>query len=101
MGAHNGTTHFLYKSFRSQARINEFQEMRSQKTVLVTTHDIEEADTISDRIAVIHEGRIKAFGTPMYLKNQQGFKSRVNCEKYCPTRHYDYRARFHGSHFID
>ena len=34
------------------------------KTVLLTTHYLEEADALADRIAVIHQGKIIAEGTP-------------------------------------
>jgi len=37
-------------------------------TVLLTTHDMEEADRLCDRIAIIDEGRIVALDTPEGLK---------------------------------
>jgi ABC-2 type transport system ATP-binding protein len=40
------------------------------KTVLLTTHYMFEADELSDRIAVIRDGRIVAEGTPTELKSQ-------------------------------
>jgi len=36
--------------------------------VLVTTHYMEEAETLCDRLAVMHAGRIEAAGTPAELK---------------------------------
>jgi len=39
-------------------------------TVLLTTHYIEEADALCDRIAIIDEGRIIAEGTPSELKSR-------------------------------
>ncbi|MFI9823371.1 ABC transporter ATP-binding protein [Streptomyces sp. NPDC052013] len=33
-------------------------------TVLLTTHYLEEAETLADRLAILHEGRIAATGTP-------------------------------------
>jgi ABC-2 type transport system ATP-binding protein len=43
----------------------EIGRMREDgRSVLVTTHDIEEADTLCDRIAIIDRGRIVAAGTP-------------------------------------
>ncbi|HET6158456.1 MAG TPA: ATP-binding cassette domain-containing protein [Dongiaceae bacterium] len=41
-------------------------------TMLVTTHYMEEADDLCDRIALIHHGRISAGGTPAELKAQVG-----------------------------
>lgn len=41
-------------------------------TVFLTTQYLEEADRLADRIAVIHEGRIAALGTPAQLKARIG-----------------------------
>jgi ABC-2 type transport system ATP-binding protein len=41
---------------------------RSGKTVLLTTHNMEEADALCQRIAIIDHGRIIALGKPQELK---------------------------------
>jgi ABC-2 type transport system ATP-binding protein len=41
-------------------------------TVLMTTHHMDEADTYCDRIALMHQGRIRAEGTPAELKAALG-----------------------------
>lgn len=43
-------------------------ELKGKKTILLTTHYMEEADALSDRIAVIDEGKIVALGTSAQLK---------------------------------
>ncbi len=49
------------------------EELREQgTTVLVTTHYLEEADKLCDRIAIIDHGTIKLSGTPSKLKNKMG-----------------------------
>jgi ABC-2 type transport system ATP-binding protein len=48
------------------------------KTVLLTTHYLEEADALADRIAVINQGEIIAEGTPEEIKTQTGGK-RIRC----------------------
>jgi len=45
-------------------------EHQRGKTVLVTTHYMEEADALCDRIAIVDHGRIIAHGTPAELKAQ-------------------------------
>jgi ABC-2 type transport system ATP-binding protein len=47
-------------------------EMREQHdaTVVLTTHDMDEADRLCDRIAVINQGRMIALDTPTGLKAQ-------------------------------
>ena len=37
-------------------------------TVLLTTHYMEEADELCDRMAVMHRGALRALGTPAALK---------------------------------
>jgi ABC-2 type transport system ATP-binding protein len=39
------------------------------KTVLLTTHYMEEADQICDRLAIIHQGKVAAVGTPSEIKD--------------------------------
>ncbi|WP_099023360.1 ATP-binding cassette domain-containing protein [Mycolicibacterium palauense] len=41
-------------------------------TVLLTTHYMEEADALCDRVALMHNGRLQAVGTPTELKAQVG-----------------------------
>jgi len=44
-------------------------ELKGKKTILLTTHYLEEADALADRIAIIDEGKIVALGTPQELKD--------------------------------
>jgi ABC-2 type transport system ATP-binding protein len=41
-------------------------------TVLLTTHDMEEADVLCDSLAILHRGRIAALGSPEELKTAVG-----------------------------
>lgn len=41
-----------------------------QVTVILTTHDMEEADRLCERVAIIHQGEIIALDTPMNLKEK-------------------------------
>jgi len=40
----------------------------SDKTILLTTHYMYEADMLCDKIALLNEGAVKSFGTPQELK---------------------------------
>lgn len=42
------------------------------KTMLLTTHSMEEADTIGDRIAVLAKGRLRCCGSPLFLRTTYG-----------------------------
>lgn len=46
--------------------------MKEGKTLLLTTHFMEESDALSDRIMIISNGVIKADGTSARLKEQYG-----------------------------
>ena len=41
-------------------------------TILLTTHDMEEADELCDRLAILHQGRVGLLGTPADLKTTIG-----------------------------
>ena len=45
---------------------------REGTTILMTTHYMDEADELCDRLAVMHLGRVAALGTPAELKAQIG-----------------------------
>jgi ABC-2 type transport system ATP-binding protein len=47
---------------------------RSGRSVLLTTHYLEEADALADRIVVIDRGRVVADGTPSAIKSQSAAK---------------------------
>ena len=43
---------------------------REQRTILLTTHYIEEAEKLCDRVAIVDEGRIIAMGTPREIQER-------------------------------
>jgi ABC-2 type transport system ATP-binding protein len=48
------------------------EERKRGSTVFLTTHDMMEADKLSDRVAFMNQGRIVALDTPHNLKQQYG-----------------------------
>lgn len=50
----------------------QVQKMQGQfgMTVLLTTHYMEEADALCDRVALMHHGELRAVGTPAKLKTE-------------------------------
>jgi ABC-2 type transport system ATP-binding protein len=50
---------------------------RSKKTVLLTTHYIEEAERLCDRVAIVDQGRVIALGTPRELKHASAGTTRI------------------------
>ena len=65
-----------------EARRMVWDEIRKMiargKTVLLTTHYLQEADALADRVAVIHQGEIIAEGTPSEIKAKTAGK-RIRC----------------------
>jgi ABC-type multidrug transport system ATPase subunit len=57
---------------------NVIRKIKRSSTVILTTHSMEEADILSDKIGVIVDGQFKCFGTPLYLKNEFGEGYRIN-----------------------
>ncbi|KAI4504278.1 hypothetical protein M0802_000749 [Mischocyttarus mexicanus] len=47
-------------------------KMRGEKTIIISTHNMEEADILGDRIAIVHGGLLRSYGTSMFLKKQYG-----------------------------
>jgi len=50
---------------------------RDKKTILLTTHYIEEAERLCDRVAIIDHGNVIALGTPRELKQRSGNNTRI------------------------
>uniref|UniRef100_A0A671UI51 ATP-binding cassette, sub-family A (ABC1), member 4a n=1 Tax=Sparus aurata TaxID=8175 RepID=A0A671UI51_SPAAU len=42
---------------------------RTGRTVIMSTHHMDEADLLSDRVAIISQGRLYCCGSPIFLKN--------------------------------
>jgi ABC-2 type transport system ATP-binding protein len=60
------------------------EEMKNEnRTILMTTHYIEEAERLCDRVAIVDAGKIIAIGTPRELKERSAGKSTIEivCEQ--------------------
>ncbi|MBN1659718.1 MAG: ABC transporter ATP-binding protein [Anaerolineae bacterium] len=58
-----------------QSRVNVREYIRSLarvKTVILTTHNMDEADRVADRVAIIDQGKLLVLDTPQALKQQVG-----------------------------
>jgi len=50
---------------------------KDKKTVLITTHYIEEAERLCDRVAIVDHGKVIAMGTPRELKQRSASVTRI------------------------
>lgn len=44
----------------------------SDRTIIMSTHHLDEAEVLSDRIAFLERGGLKCCGSPLYLKDKLG-----------------------------
>ena len=51
---------------------NMILKAKQGRIILLTTHSMEEADVLSDRICIMSKGRIQALGSSLHLKQQFG-----------------------------
>ncbi|MCH7492036.1 ATP-binding cassette domain-containing protein [Patescibacteria group bacterium] len=60
------------------------------KTIIITTHYMEEAEVLCSRIAIMDHAKIIALDTPKNLMKQSGVKSTItfNVDKPCPNDHF-------------
>lgn len=57
---------------------NAINLMKKDKVVVLTTHNMEEADYLADTIMIMHSGHVRAFGDPLFLKQTYGKGYQVN-----------------------
>jgi ABC-2 type transport system ATP-binding protein len=50
---------------------------REKKTIVLTTHYIEEAEKLCDRVAIVDQGKVIAAGTPRELKTRSANTTRI------------------------
>ena len=46
------------------------ERLKVGRIIVLTTHSMEEADALSDEIAILSAGRLRAFGTSFFLKTK-------------------------------
>jgi ABC-type multidrug transport system ATPase subunit len=61
---------------------------RAGRAVVLTTHSMEEAETLCSRIAIMAHGRLCCIGSPVHLKNRHtdGYRLLVNYPEDCSAR---------------
>ena len=60
-----------------QARHNTWnllKKYRKDRTIIIITHNMDEADHLGDRVVIMVNGRMECSGSPMFLKKMYGRK---------------------------
>ncbi|CAH1395854.1 unnamed protein product [Nezara viridula] len=77
---------------------------KKNRTVILTTHYMDEADLLGDRIAIIANGRVQCCGSSVYLKNKYGSGYHLTVEilthskKLPPTTQFDQNGDITGAY---
>ncbi|XP_043921604.1 ATP-binding cassette sub-family A member 13-like [Protopterus annectens] len=71
---------------------------RAGRTIILTTHHLDEAEVLSNRIAILEQGQLKCYGSPAFLRELYGqgckltfnkkpsiWSSHSNCDSVCLT----------------
>jgi len=58
-------------------------EFRQKRSMVITTHSMEEADTLCTRIGIMTKGVLRCIGSSLHLKSKYGggYHLYVNCKK--------------------
>ncbi|XP_053326902.1 glucosylceramide transporter ABCA12 [Spea bombifrons] len=62
---------------------------KMDKTIILSTHHLDEAEVLSDRIAFLEQGGLKCCGSPMFLKDRFGSGYHLTLTKKYPTQETD------------
>ena len=69
---------------------NLIKHLRKDRAIIITTHNMEEADTLCTKIGILHFGILRAVGTLLELKNiyTQGYEIKIipNPDSICEIR---------------
>ena len=60
---------------------NLIRKMREDRTIILTTHFMDEADLLGDRIAIMSAGKLRCVGSSLFLKNTFGVGYTLTIEK--------------------
>eukprot|EP01103_Thecamoeba_quadrilineata_P015557 TRINITY_DN4957_c0_g2_i1.p1 TRINITY_DN4957_c0_g2~~TRINITY_DN4957_c0_g2_i1.p1 ORF type:complete len:1851 (-),score=296.09 TRINITY_DN4957_c0_g2_i1:13-5565(-) len=61
------------------------QDLKRDRVILLTTHSMEEADVLGDRIGIMAYGKLRCLGNSLHLKNKYGAGYRIDLVSPNPT----------------
>ncbi|KAN0026827.1 hypothetical protein ACTFIV_007818 [Dictyostelium citrinum] len=58
-------------------------ELKKNRSIILTTHSMQEADILSDRIAIVSQGKLQCIGTQSHLKQKfgDGYSVRIDIQE--------------------
>ncbi len=58
------------------------QNAREGRIIILTTHFMDEADLLGDRIVIMSEGKVECAGSSLFLKSRYGVGYQLTMEKH-------------------
>lgn len=72
---------------------NVIRRYRKNRTIILTTHHMDEADVLGDTIAIMAQGRLRCCGSSLFLKKKFGVGYQLSIEKKVGFHHPNNRGR--------
>jgi len=79
---------------------NFILSLKHERLILLTTHSMEEADALGEKIAIMRNGSLRCVGTPQHLKARfgNGYQLTVHAQEYAaPTVIYQVQQHVPGA----
>ena len=77
------TSWFIH--FLDVVKMHKILSFQIFRTILLTTHFMEEADVLGDRVAIMAAGKVQCYGSPLYLKKKFGQLCLNKFDDSCPS----------------
>lgn len=68
------------------------EEYKKGRIILLTTHYMDEADILGDRIGIMSKGKLNSLGSSLFLKNRFGVGYHLNLIKKNNTKNQVFNA---------
>jgi ATP-binding cassette subfamily A (ABC1) protein 3 len=72
---------FSQDPFSRRFTWNVIRQYRQNRCIILTTHFMDEADILGDRIAIMAEGQLRCVGSALFLKKKYGVGYQLTIEK--------------------
>jgi ATP-binding cassette, subfamily A (ABC1), member 3 len=67
---------------------NVIRKYRRERVIVLTTHNMDEAEVLGDRIAIMGEGRLRCVGSSLFLKKNFGVGYQLTIDRGQPRTHH-------------
>jgi len=63
---------------------NMLKDYKQDRIIILTTHNMDEADLLGDRVGIMSQGRLVCLGSPTFLKSRYGCGYKLQVKKSVP-----------------